>query len=389
MNIIVFYIRVFLGAVSVIISLGEFSQGKKTAAIITLAVALVVIWPVVNLLYRRQKALPVSALKNDFGIERTMAWLRFFFGYVIAMGFSDKITIQETGKIACIAMGMFLTLPISAKVFSYTLAFDGKKTIPDTGTFGLIFIRLYAVFSILIGLDPLDDKSHPGYRYFWVITGVILVFIRQITLVLTGKKGVVPLWSTWRVPVTGQGIPATLAAAVDQRIPVAAVKQPSPEALQKLAADYKNLLQLEPAQKPKAFQQFLHTLFSIYDFSIVSNFLLQGEHITGSIEMDGQVYILAARCQFEKNDHEDLLIFNGQVEAKSTWARGIFISTAGFTKDGLETFARGKRTSIIGMDGQDLKLILDGRISLPEAIKRKARRAVETNLSFVPLQKLV
>ena len=127
----------------------------------------------------------------------------------------------------------------------------------------------------------------------------------------------------------------------------------------------------------------------MYDFSARSDFRVNGNEINGSFELDGQTYILLAKWQEQKNGHDDLLLFNGKVEARSTWARGIFISDAGFTNEGLETFARGKRTSIIGMDGQDIRLILGGTVSLVEAIKRKARRAVETNHSFVPLQKLI
>lgn len=92
---------------------------------------------------------------------------------------------------------------------------------------------------------------------------------------------------------------------------------------------------------------------------------------------------------FEPSSQSDLLIFNSKVEGKSTWARGIFISYSGFSGDALIAFRRGKRTSIIGMDGNDLMLILDGHVTLEDAIRKKSIKAVENNDFFVPLETLL
>jgi hypothetical protein len=66
------------------------------------------------------------------------------------------------------------------------------------------------------------------------------------------------------------------------------------------------------------------------------------------------------------------------VESKSAWSRGLFVSDSGFSTDGLAAFARGRPTNIIGMTGQDIFFIVEGHLSLVEAINRKARRAAET-----------
>ena len=76
------------------------------------------------------------------------------------------------------------------------------------------------------------------------------------------------------------------------------------------------------------------------------------------------------------------------MEGKANWSRGLFVSYTGFSEDGLEAFARGKRTSIICMDGLDLYGILYGQLSLTEVIDRKMRRAGETNSSFVSVRDL-
>lgn len=389
MNIIVFCIRILLGSISLGMAIWAFSTRETLSAWATLILTLVVVWPVIYLLYLRQKPLPADMLINDFGVQRSMAWIRFSFGFIIALACADKLTIQDTGKISCIIMGLFLISPLSAKVLTYRLPWATNKKNPFSGQIiGLIFLRSYGILSMLVALDPVKDPEYPGAKYWYLFSGIALVFIRQLSLLLTGKRGTVPLWATVQSPAPKDG-PSAQFVPVDQSIQLPAVKMPSAADLQKLSTDYSNLFPLEPAQKGAAYKQFLSNLFALYDFSVVSNFQLQGNDIAGSFEMEGQTYILAARYRVEKSTQDDLLVFNGKVEAKSTWARGIFISNAGFTQEGLETFSRGKRTSIICMDGNDLRLILEGRLSLPEAIKRKARRAVETNHSFVPLQKLL
>jgi len=153
--------------------------------------------------------------------------------------------------------------------------------------------------------------------------------------------------------------------------------------IEKLREEYVALTSLEPQKRGYAFQDFLGRLFAAYGLTPRSAFRLTGEEIDGSFELNGAVYLLEAKWQAKQTAQDDLAIFSMKVSGKSTWARGLFISYAGYTKDGLEAFARGRQTNIIGMDGQDLFFVLEGKMSLEEAITAKARRAAETNEFFV------
>ncbi|MFC1958563.1 restriction endonuclease [Chloroflexota bacterium] len=152
-------------------------------------------------------------------------------------------------------------------------------------------------------------------------------------------------------------------------------------------AELKELLlgmsHLEPHQRGFTFQTFLTQLFDVYGLAARGSFRLIGEQIDGSFEINSDTYLLEAKWHTEQIPQSDLLIFREKVENKSTWARGMFISYSDFTEDGGKAFARGRATNIIGMTGQDLFFVLDGEISLIEAILRKARRAAETGEFFV------
>jgi hypothetical protein len=154
---------------------------------------------------------------------------------------------------------------------------------------------------------------------------------------------------------------------------------PLQEALLKLAT-------LEPQQRGFAFEKFLSELFALYNLAPRGSFRLVGEQIDGSFQIGQEVYLLEAKWQASPTAQGDLLIFNGKVEGKAQWSRGLFVSYTGFSDDGLQAFATGRRTSIICMDGLDLFQVLKGRLNLVDVIDRKKRRAGETNQSFVPVR---
>jgi hypothetical protein len=159
--------------------------------------------------------------------------------------------------------------------------------------------------------------------------------------------------------------------------------------LAELRQQYLDLADLSPQQRGYAFERFLNSLFAAHGLSPRAPFRLTGEQIDGSFDLGHDPYLLEAKWQKQASGQSELLIFHGKVEGKAAWSRGLFISYLGFTSDGLEAFERGRSTRIIGMDNLDLWYIVDGKISLQEAIRRKARRAAETNEFFVSVHALI
>lgn len=152
-----------------------------------------------------------------------------------------------------------------------------------------------------------------------------------------------------------------------------------------LIDEFKQLAKLHAHQRGYAFQHFLIRLFNESGLDAHSAFRVTGEEIDGSFELDGNVYLLEAKWQQELCSGSPLRDFNGKVEGKASWARGIIVCYSGFSEEAIKGFVTGKRLNIIGMDGKDLLLILENKISLKEAIKKKVRLAGERNSFFVPI----
>lgn len=145
---------------------------------------------------------------------------------------------------------------------------------------------------------------------------------------------------------------------------------------------------MPPHERGFAFEKFLNTLFKAFDLSPRGPFRLVGEQIDGSFEFDHETYLVEAKWQDKQTGQSEILVLREKVEGKATWSRGLFVSYSGFTNEGLEAFSRGRATNLIGMSGQDLYFILDGKLSLLETFRRKIRLAGETGRFYVPVQEL-
>ena len=144
---------------------------------------------------------------------------------------------------------------------------------------------------------------------------------------------------------------------------------------------------LPPHPRGFAFESFLKELFDANGMDGRSSFRVVGEQIDGSFEMSGETYLLEAKWTSKPVDDSDLRSFNAKVEDKASWARGLFVSDSGFSKEGLIAFGKGK--SLVCMDGFDISEMLQRKLSLKEVLSKKVRRAAETGNPFVHLRDLL
>lgn len=130
-------------------------------------------------------------------------------------------------------------------------------------------------------------------------------------------------------------------------------------------------------------EKFLYDLFLLYDLSPKGSFKNYGEQIDGAFTFDGTDYLMEAK--WSKNvDRGELATFCYKVETKFKTAVGLLITVDGLTKEAISPHFK----SIIIMDGSDLMVILEGRVSLPDLLLKKRRKAIETGNIYVNYQNL-
>jgi hypothetical protein len=148
------------------------------------------------------------------------------------------------------------------------------------------------------------------------------------------------------------------------------------------------IMKLTAQERGYAFERFLSHLFAISNFAPRPSFRLSGEQIDGSFECEGQVYLLEAKWRNAQCQIGDLLQFDAKVGGKAKWSRGLYVSYSGFTPTALETFAKGRRTNIVCMDGLDLHFIVTKNLSMSQVMKLKSRAAAESNRAYASVREL-
>lgn len=153
-----------------------------------------------------------------------------------------------------------------------------------------------------------------------------------------------------------------------------------------IKADLIQMTALAPQARGYAFEAFLKNLFNAFGLAARDPFRLRGEQIDGSFLLGSETYLVEAKWQGHPIGVADLHTFHGKIEQKAAWTRGLFVSSSGFSEDGLTAFGRGKR--VICMDGLDLYDMLDRELALDQVLERKVRRAAETGLPFLRVRDL-
>jgi len=153
-----------------------------------------------------------------------------------------------------------------------------------------------------------------------------------------------------------------------------------------LRSELLDLSRLTPQERGYGFERFLTSLFNTYGLQPREPFRNCGEQIDGSFQFGHETYLLEAKWRAEPIGADHLHVFQGKLEQKAAWARGLFISESGFTAEGLEAFGRAKR--FVCMDGLDLYELLDRILPLDVVLDRKVRRAAETGRPFVRIRDL-
>lgn len=142
----------------------------------------------------------------------------------------------------------------------------------------------------------------------------------------------------------------------------------------------------QPHQRGQSFELWLNELFTAFYLSPKGAFRLKGEQIDGSFLLNNETYLVEAKWHSTKTGNADLHAFHGKLDQKISWARGVFISWAGFTRSGLDAWGRGKK--VICVSGYDLVLMLKNNISFRMLMEEKIRRAAETGNLYVKIDEI-
>ena len=135
-------------------------------------------------------------------------------------------------------------------------------------------------------------------------------------------------------------------------------------------------------------EDLLKELFALNEIRYRKSYKAEGEQIDGFFAFGGFDYIVEVRWRKEQPSLQDLFAFKGKVDRKIESTRGIVLSVNGFKKEDVQRLREAGSANLILFDGYELSLILEGRVSLIDALQAKVDKAAQEGTLYYSLAKL-
>jgi hypothetical protein len=143
-----------------------------------------------------------------------------------------------------------------------------------------------------------------------------------------------------------------------------------------------SLLNDSPQQRGFTFECFLNDLFNSCGLEPRNSFKILGEQIDGSFILYNDVYLLEAKWRKDLTNKSELVIFNEKVSSKSSFTRGLFISSSAYSEEALQTFKNGRTICIVLATVQEIAIALSNKMNIKELIWKKVRALAEEGNCF-------
>ena len=107
-----------------------------------------------------------------------------------------------------------------------------------------------------------------------------------------------------------------------------------------------------------------------------------GEQIDGHFRYEKFDYLVEVKWTAEPTKQRDLAVFDGKIRGKAQSTRGFCLAANGFDNDTVNKFS-GDAPRIVLMTGEDLAIVLDGRLPFFDVMKAKVDAIVRYgNINF-------
>lgn len=148
-----------------------------------------------------------------------------------------------------------------------------------------------------------------------------------------------------------------------------------PQGSKQLLAQFDEYTKMEDAQqRGYLLQEILAELFKLNKIQIHNSFTRNGgaEQIDGAFYLEGWHYLVECRWRKKLADIRELDGLKGQIDRSGRQTMGLFISINGWSENVPSLLKQNPDKSIILIDGQDLRAILEYPLDLKRFILTKA-----------------
>ncbi len=133
-------------------------------------------------------------------------------------------------------------------------------------------------------------------------------------------------------------------------------------------------------------ERLLWRLFDLFRLEPGEGFRLVGEQVDGRFRLHKAIWLLEAKWTRKPTSKAALASFKATVESKSPATRGLFISVAGYSAQGLAWAKKNQRPAFLMLDGNHVRAVLDGKEHLDTMLDRLAAEFDATGEPYLPLR---
>lgn len=242
-------------------------------------------------------------------------------------------------------------------------------------------------------LSDLDAKSEDG----WIIQRKIiteLCALRAIpdSSVPNRDEALSALRSLKELAVANKLAVDEERAVADQRASEARAKQAAllarKDKVSQLRADFYAMASAKDSAQERGYglEDLLADLFELNDISYRRPYRTATEQIDGHFGFKGFDYLVEARWRAKQPTSADLGGFKSKVDSKLSSTRGVFVAINGFRPEVVLAATQSNTSNILLIDGEDLTLVLEGQVSLSDALDLKIQKAAQEGILFFPLR---
>lgn len=127
----------------------------------------------------------------------------------------------------------------------------------------------------------------------------------------------------------------------------------------------------DPQARGYGLEDLFADLFDLHEIPNRRPYRTPTEQIDGSFQWKGFDYLVETRWRLQPPTEAELGAFKIKVDKKLASTRGLFLSIVGFRQEVVVEVTRGTTSNIVLFDGQDLALVLEGHVSLTDALTLK------------------
>lgn len=134
-------------------------------------------------------------------------------------------------------------------------------------------------------------------------------------------------------------------------------------------------------------EDIIKELFALSDVEYKKSYKTTTQQIDGHFRFEGFDYLVEAKWRADLPNENEIGAFQRKVNTKLESTRGLFFSINGFRNEVVQQF--NTNNNIIFFTGEDLTLILEGRVELKDVLIKKIERAAQYGSSLTNVRDLI